>query len=122
MAVGRSGRAPTSGAIAASEADVSATTGRRGDESVTRSRLEIERAGTDGGARGMAGAWSLAIDGGSEAPLSARRCTMGRSTDGKSCAGDDVALGWTVGVIGRPFPARVSSRAGVSSRANLPAA
>src|SRR5207248_7247900 len=112
MAVGRSGRAPTSGAIAASEADVSETTGRRGDESDTRCRLEIERAGTDGSVRGMAGAWPLAIDGGSGAPLSARRCTMGRSTDGKSCAGDDVVLIWTVGVIGRPCPAGVSSPAG----------
>src|SRR5437868_5732078 len=100
MAVGRSGRAPTSGAIAASDAGVSKTAGRRGDESVIRCTLEIERAGADGGARGLAGARSLTIDGGIGAPLSARRCTMGRSTDGKSCAGDDVALAWTVDVIG----------------------
>src|SRR2546430_14758304 len=113
MAVGRSGRAPTSGAIAASEAHVSETTGRRGDESAARCRLEIERAGTDGDARGKAGAWSLAIGGGTRAPPPGRRWTMGRRTDGESCAGDDVGLRWAGGVIGRPFPAGVSSRRGV---------
>src|SRR6266550_5784401 len=99
MAVGRSGRVPISGATAASEADVSEAKGRRGDESVTRCTLEIETAG-DAAARGMGGAWSLAIDGGTGVAPSARRCTMGRSPDGKSRAGDEVALSWTVGVIG----------------------
>jgi len=38
---------------------------------------------------------------------------MGRSTDGKSSAGDDVALSWTVGVIGCWSPSGASSRADV---------
>src|SRR5438270_13976005 len=73
-----------SGAVAASEADIAETTGCRADESVTRCTLEADKAGTDGCARGMARAWSLAIDCGAGGAPSARRCTMGRTTDGKS--------------------------------------
>src|SRR5438270_13057626 len=102
-----------SGAVAASEADIAETTGCRADESVTRCTLEAETAATDGCARGMARAWSLAIDGGAVGAPSARRCTMGRSTDGKSRPGDDAALSWTVGVIGCGYPADPSSRADV---------
>jgi len=113
MAVGRRGREPISGASAASDADVSEAMGRRADESVTRCTLEIETPGTDAGARGMAGAWSLAIGGGAGVAPSARRCTMGRSPDRKSRAGDDVALSWTVGVVGCRSSAEGSSRADV---------
>jgi len=104
---------PTSGAIAASEADVAVTTGTRADESVTRCTLGVETAGTDGGASGMAGIWSLSLAGGTGTSPSIERCRMGRNIGAKSCAGDDGAPGWTVGVIGCRSSADASSRADV---------
>ena len=115
MAVGRRGREPISGASAASDADVSEATERRADESVTRCTLEIETPGTDAGARGMAGAWSLAIGGGADVAPSARRCTKGRSPDRKSRAGDDVALSWTAGVVGSKPAGSLASSEGAGA-------
>jgi uncharacterized protein YjbI with pentapeptide repeats len=118
VVVGRSGRAPASGAVATSTTAVGASTRPRAVESITLCNLDVEVAGADDSGANVSGAnvsganasganagvavWRLWIDGGVGTPSSARRCTIGGSTGVKSFggAGDDGAVSWTADANG----------------------
>jgi hypothetical protein len=113
VVVGRSGRAPASGAVATSTTAVGASTRPRAVESITLCNLDVEVAGADDSGANVSGAnasganagvavWRLWIDRGVGTPSSARRCTIGGSTGVKSFggAGDDGAVSWTANANG----------------------
>src|ERR1700694_1007920 len=126
---GRSGRAPTSGAIAISGVDAEGTVEARAGDAVASGRLEVETRCTDVvGASAEGSARRLSVDEGVAPPTSASRCSADDPglDESLEASAEEVALSCTDaagGAIARPSPAEVASGTrcarGKSNRASL---
>jgi hypothetical protein len=123
VVVGRSSRAPASGAITAmSDADGAANLERRAGDSVTSGNLETETDGVDASAMAELWVWPLLLSDGVGQPPWATRCTAdgAAADDSLSGSGEDSALSWTDGpaMISLPLCGSVGSGLRASGKSN----